>query len=682
MVSLNATVFPDEAYVLVEADWLNTFFRDGFGRVEVDTWGDPDIGATYVLAAGTQANFDVNGTQGTVTHTAVNTTNFMISPVTAADGNFTGQFTSTTPPTGDNFEISFFVRFTDLNNYIRAIVFLLPAGGASCVIEHAQGGVFTNSSFVAVAGVGNSGVYGFRLVYNGAAILFRCWNMTAVEPLTWSNSFTATLLSAGGVGIGTRVAAGVTNVPPIAFSFDDLWAYDPNAVCPQYAGVTRRNTVTGEVVTLRPYISFDANGNLLLDCCQGLWWDTEPPLDVPLEYCATASDIDSAISVNCCFEGGITAPWVASGGVLTSSTAFAHEGFSSGLLTPSGTASQPSIAQALPLLAAGKPVTMSAWIMSPQGYNGVLMRMSVFYSDGKTEVIDGPVEILDDGEWRFLTMTFTPRLNASATLRVSTTGTPPNTTLFYIDQAVATQPAASSATACETVTVPGEGNFWLKSPLHPCDDIQVGMCSPMVGDCEEDSRVSFASMSNETYGANTVLMQPVNRRRPIPVNRVRRDVEATLRLIAHDCDARDDILAANEPGDPLLWQAPAIYCTPDRYMSVGILDDSRISIDHREPFRLVALPHVAVDRPQGPADGVCGARIIDLCDIYTSWAALALANLTWTDLLLGAASPDGPGQPDPPEGARTWGDVEAEFANWLAVEGGGTRDWGELRDGL
>lgn len=456
------------------------------------------------------------------------------------------------------------------------------------------------------------------------------------------------------------------------------WTSDPDVTC---ANVTRRNTVTGEVVTLRPYISYDDQGNLLLDCGLGLWWDTEPPLNAALEYCTVACDTELALSANCCFEGGLVLPWVATGGVLTSSGAFFHEGAASGLLTPTGTALGPSFAQSFTGVTAGNPVTFSAWMMSPQGWNAAFLRLTFNYTDGRIVTFDTTVEILDDGVWRFVTATVTPELDATATLSFRTEGIPAATTLFYVDQIQATVSQTVTETACETVTVASE-SFWLKSPLHPCLDVEVGICNPMLEDCEEDSRVSFASMPEDTYSPNTILLQPNNRRRPIPRNRVRRDAESTLRLIAHDCDARDAVLAANEPGDPLLWQAPADYCIPDRYISVGILADTRISIDHREDFRLMTLPYAVVDRPVGPADGVCGARIRDLCDIYTSWGAMTIAGLTWTDLLLGLASPNGPGQPEPPAGARTWGEVETEFANWLAVEAGGTRDWGELRDGL
>jgi PKD repeat protein len=459
------------------------------------------------------------------------------------------------------------------------------------------------------------------------------------------------------------------------------WTSDPSV---QYANVTRRNTVTGEIVTLRPYIAYDDSGNLLLDCGLGIWWDTEPPLDVPLEYCTVAADVPTLLSENPFFES-VATPWTGTNGATVArDCTVAHTGSCSLRLTPDGTTANPTATETVVMtITAGVPVTMSGWVMSSAGWNAVLLQLTVTYTDGKTETISSPIEILDDGEWRYLSVTFTPRLDVvgSSTLRMQIYGVPAGANLFYVDEIQVTSDQAITATACETVTVTGNGNFWLKSPLHPCDDILVGICNPTVDDCEEDSRVSFAGLTGNDYAPNTVLMQPSNRRRAIPSNRVRRDAESTLRLIAHDCDARDAVLAANEPGDELLWQAPATYCTPDRYISVGVESESYISVDQREDFRLMSLPHVVVDRPVGPADGPCGLRIVDLCDIYTSWGALNIAGLDWADLLLGEASHNAPGN-DLPAGARIWGQVETEFATWLAVEAGGTRDWGELRDGL
>lgn len=682
MVALDATVYPAEAYVLVQTDWLGIFFQDTFTRVQTDSWGTPDVGPAYAISAGAAANFDVNGVYGTTTHTAVNTSNFITSAVNMADINFTGQFTNTVTPTGDNFEWSAFGRFADLANYVRAIVFLNAAGTVTCVIEHANGGVFTVSSFLAIPGLPTTGVYRFRLVEQGPSILFRAWMAGTPEPQVWHNTFTATRLVAGNVGIGTKVAAGVTNPLPVIFQWDDLLAFDPSAPGNDCAIVTRRNTVTGEVVNLRPYISFNGDGALLLECGQGLWWDTEPPLNVALEYCAVACDVATTVSANPDFDSS-TAGWTtANGATLAQDCTVAKVGTCSGRITPNGTTTNPTIQQTTGALAADREIMASGWVMSPQGWNSVLLRVTVTYTDLTSEILETEYVTLDDNEWRFLELSFTPAQAVnSVTLAFIGAGLVPNTTLFHVDDLKVTQLADVAATDCETVTVASE-SVWLKSPLHPCDDIEIGLCSPMLEDCDDDSRVSYVGTFDDSYAPNTALLAPVNRKRPIAVSRQRRDAAATLRLLAHDCDAKDAVLQINDPGDPLLFQAPEDYCIPDRYISVETVSEGKIGVDQREDFRLMTLPYVVVDRPEGPMDGPCGARFEDLCDIYTSWAALTIAGLTWEDLLLGEASPNGPGQPEPPEGARTWGDVESGFVSWLAVEAGGTRDWGELRDGL
>jgi hypothetical protein len=200
-------------------------------------------------------------------------------------------------------------------------------------------------------------------------------------------------------------------------------------------------------------------------------------------------------------------------------------------------------------------------------------------------------------------------------------------------------------------------------------------------DCEEDSRVTYVGMAEDILNANTVLSEPTNRVHPIPVSRTRRAPRSELRVLAHDCDARDAVLLVNNPGTPLLFQAPVDYCIPDRYISVGPVAEARFSVDQRDDFRLMLMPYAVVQRPEGPANGICGARIEDLCDIYTSWQAMILAGLTYYDLLLGLASDDGPFSP-PFDDLRIWDEVLTEFANWTAVEAGGTRDWDELRNGL
>jgi carbohydrate binding protein with CBM4/9 domain len=687
MPTLNATVYPNEAYVLVEVDWSGALTRDHFDHRTVSPgWGTPELGAAYAyIPANTQ--FSVSGGYGRIAVNAVNS-NFIATTGSATNVYVTSSFSTDALALGADQLAYLVTRFTDINNYYRAGVNISTTGTMTLFITRVSGGVGTAlasvlTSFTHVAGARYS--LGFEV--NGTQLRAKIWATATPEPLTWNLSTTdATLAGPGAYGVRALLNAGNTNPLPVLYLWDDFLAFDPNTVEPLYAGVTRRNTVTGEIVHLRPYVAYDSTGNLLLDCAQGLWWDTEPPLNVSLEYCAVATDVATQISQNCCFESG-TAPWAVSGfvlaGTLTTSTTFAHEGLQSGLITPTGAVQVAAgFTQTVTGFIGTEPVTMSAWVLSPQGWNSVLLQLVVTYSDGTTETVETPVEILDDGEWRFLSTTFTPRKTiTSAQFTFMATGEPPNTTLFYVDQIQLTQPTELVVSACETVTVSSE-SVWLKNPFNPCLDVGIGLCSPMLNNCLEDTRVSYVGHTEDSYSANTVLLSGPTRRRPVPVNRVRADAVSTLQVLTHDCAARDAVLDSNETGDPLLFQAPAQYCIEDRYISVGVLTDSRISVDQREPFRLISMPYAVVDRPEGPANGVCGARIDDLCDIYSSWNALAIAGLTWTGLLLGEASPNGPGQPDPDPDARTWGEVEVEFATWSAVEAGGTRDWGELRDGL
>lgn len=452
-----------------------------------------------------------------------------------------------------------------------------------------------------------------------------------------------------------------------------------------HAAVTRRNTVTGETVQLRPHASFDADGNQLLNCGIGIWWDTEAPLNVELEYCTTAADVVTVYNTNPGFETGVI-PWSADGGALTQSALNPKSGTFSGQFISDGTAvGAASIFNSSDTytLLAGIPVTISGWVLSVTGWNGVQLAFEGLDANSFFVFQFSNIEILDDNEYRYIELQFTPATDVQVVqLTAYLFGPPPNLATFYFDDIQVVQHLPITTTACDTVTVTSDDLF-LKSPLHPCSDVTLDLCIPGYSDCADDTgRVSYAGMADDEYAANTAVLYPVNRRRPVAVNRVRRDAQSALFLITHDCSAKDAVLGINEPGDPLLFQdGTGDYCIEDRYMSVGQVSVRHISVDQRDEFRLVEMPYVVVDRPEGPADGPCGTRLQDLCDLYTTWGALEISDLDWIDLPTGGASNSSPGN-ELPAAARTWDDVEAEFVDWDAVEAGGTRDWDELRDGL
>lgn len=224
--------------------------------------------------------------------------------------------------------------------------------------------------------------------------------------------------------------------------------------------------------------------------------------------------------------------------------------------------------------------------------------------------------------------------------------------------------------------VSSSGFSMLRDPMRPCNDLHVGICWTPDPNCVPGRGVFFQRLEGEGYAANSIDLRAFNSPRPASASRERSDAASTLVLVSRTFADRDALLEILRAGTPLLWQAPPEYGQPDRYIQIGDVGITRYNEDHRYQPRTFTLPFLVEDRPEGPSQGICGARVMDLCDTYTSWTAMEAAQLSYQDLLLGLASPDGP--PDP--NRRRWIDVETGFANWLAVETA-PNTWKTLRDG-
>ena len=225
----------------------------------------------------------------------------------------------------------------------------------------------------------------------------------------------------------------------------------------------------------------------------------------------------------------------------------------------------------------------------------------------------------------------------------------------------------------DLITLPSDGLMRLKDPVRPCNDIVVQI-SKLSGCTPPAQGVFFLEMQEESYPENSFALLPSNAKYPVVVSQRRRSVGSQLVLASRTFLDRDAVLAINEPGSPLLFQAPINYGIPDRYMSVGTVGVQRGLPDHRYQPRLIGMPHIEVARPVGTTQGICGSRFADLCDTYATWADVTAANLTTIDLIRGEAS-------QPGLDFRDWIDVETGFADWAAVKAGG-RTWRQLREGL
>lgn len=243
------------------------------------------------------------------------------------------------------------------------------------------------------------------------------------------------------------------------------------------------------------------------------------------------------------------------------------------------------------------------------------------------------------------------------------TEAPLDVTLTYT-----TQSTMDSSTATSIVDVLPSDGFWLKDPLRPWADQRVYLSIPQEPDCVPASAIFFVGMDTESRDARSGSF-PVNQAElPIWASRVRGSISSSLILASRSFPDRDNLIELNASGNVLLFQGPAAYGIPDRYMGIGPYSISRLSPDHKVPWRTHTMPHVQTGRPAGLAEGVLGVRWADVCDVYATFGDITAANVTTTQVLYGAASlPNSSAV----SGFRTYADETAEFATYSVVIAGG-----------
>jgi hypothetical protein len=233
---------------------------------------------------------------------------------------------------------------------------------------------------------------------------------------------------------------------------------------------------------------------------------------------------------------------------------------------------------------------------------------------------------------------------------------------------------AVSTVLSGTVTVASNGNMWLKDPLHPCNSTLVTLLTTQDPLCTPSIiGVVFASMDDERRAAQGSVVGRQATANPVAATRLRAGVTSALNLVSRTFASRDRILAELAPGTPLLFQTPqATYGIPDRYMFVGDVGVSRLTSDHRRPWRMLTLPYTTVDSPVGFSEGVCGARWTDSCDIYATWGAVTAAGFTWVQAMYGVLSTN-----PSTTTFRTWDQVNVEFASWTVLAATG-KTWNDV----
>lgn len=506
--------------------------------------------------------------------------------------------------------------------------------------------------------------------------------------------------------------------------------------------VTATDTVTGLVRPLHAYVSYNSDGCINLSCGQAILWDTEINCDNPTVYCATGVDAAGAQILEPAefiLTDTFTRNVVAGFGTADTGQLYTTSGGAAADYTVNGTRGQMAVTSTNVVrfatvpgpetnaefavtifpnaVALTQPFSAGFAARATVAGDGIFGRV-VFGLAGALSVelgrtiagVDssgGPIAIApmytalsairvvwqiwgdqlrirafdatgpDPGGWQTtLGTSFAAPTSGRYGLRAKREAGNTNGTInvqfdnFRVSDVCAEPTVIEVCT--EEVTIECDGCFRLGNPVRPCDDVRVCLCADGVA-CGGTGGLAFISMTPDTRVSNTGTMVPVNDSYPIVVNRRRMKPNSNLTIVATSFAARDELIDLLEPGEPLLLRTTPDFGIGSRYLTVGDVPELYELADMTSQPRILQLPNGEVRPSPGPSLGVCGSRVMDLCDIYATWDEMVAAGLTWADLLRGEASPPG-------SGLATWADINAQNANWAALQVAET-DWSDVLDG-
>lgn len=402
-----------------------------------------------------------------------------------------------------------------------------------------------------------------------------------------------------------------------------------------YAYVTRVDAITGAQTAVRghgssttiaglPYVPMQAGYKAVL-------YDTEMPTDTSFYYQAVAPSVTmNATSV---FSGGYTDPWFTTTPTVTLRLTANRSGAQFLTIVPDGVTATISVRGEEVPATPGAVLTFTA-VMSSNVSQGVVIALNALDATGT--LIGNATASGTALTATTLTATVTcPANTVSVRPVLGVTGTPATTTLVSVTSATVTNPAATATST--GVTVQSLGACRLKDPLRPGNSVRVDFAFDPNPQCTPTEGIFFQSLDTEQRAANSATFNVNNQSRPVVTSKTRSSTTSTLTLVTRTFGDRERLDALLTPGSSLLFQVPAEYGVPDRYLSIGAETRARVLPDHRFPIRVFSLPFQSVAAPGGPMQGVTGARWSDTCNKFATWAAINSAGLTWTNILDGAA---------------------------------------------
>lgn len=200
----------------------------------VDNWGSATTGGTYTLN-GTAANFDVNGSAGTVVLSAGNTRAATLDTVSAQNVESVVTLETNKTAVGTNQFFYVVLRRIDSSTEYRAKVRFGTNGLVYLQFNRVTGGTETAiGSEVVVPGLTHQAntPINVRVQATGTTpttLRMRVWATSQAEPTNWqysSTDSTTALQAAGSVGLRFYIGSATTN-SPVLFSVDQWSVTSP-----------------------------------------------------------------------------------------------------------------------------------------------------------------------------------------------------------------------------------------------------------------------------------------------------------------------------------------------------------------------------------------------------------------------------------------------------------------------
>lgn len=200
----------------------HTSLRDTFTRSSSSSWGVATTGQTWSNSGGAGTDFNVNGNEGTVSLTNVNSRRFTHTDHWT-DFDMTARLKVSALAVGASISASIMFRYRDDNNFYMLQLLHDASGTIDLELDKRVAGTFTILSTASNVLAYTANVYTYvRVRAVGNYLSGRVWAANTTEPYVWNSTGQTTEFTSGKIGTHSNLVTGNTNTLPITVTYDDF----------------------------------------------------------------------------------------------------------------------------------------------------------------------------------------------------------------------------------------------------------------------------------------------------------------------------------------------------------------------------------------------------------------------------------------------------------------------------